>query len=458
MENVKWMVVGLMLAGAVVAKPSVDGTSRSSVGGASRSPNILLISLDDVGYAQLSCYNPEQVETPNIDQVAANGVRFTQAYATAPHCSPSRAGAMTGRYQTRFGHEDNHMGPGGGMPLSETTIAQRLKPLGYDTAICGKWHLGGKREALPIARGFDDGYGCSGNPGSFFTPGGIYDSRVSREVIKREYSDDYYMTDDLGDWSVEWLKRERTNPWFLYLAFTAIHSPFDVTEEYLDRFAHVENEDERLLIAMLAAADDAIGRVMDSLKKTGQLDNTLVFLISDNGSFKFPSGKNNHPLSGLKRGMWEGGLRPPFIMSWPGKLPAGEVVDTVISQLDILPTAVVAGGGTIDPAWELDGVDLMPFLTGKAKGVPHEALCWRFEGKWAVRSGDWKLMIDRADRKAARLFNLAEDIGEKKDLASAYPERVQRLQKIWDSWNAEQMPPRPGFGREKDGVWQWGVK
>src|SRR6478752_2289389 len=204
-------------------------------------PNILLIYADDMGYNELSCYGGKHVPTPNIDSLASGGQRLTQGYVSAPLCSPSRAGLMTGRYQTRFGHENNSMAPGHGLPLTETTLASRLQALGYATCMVGKWHLGSSADRLPMARGFDEYFGVTGNPGSYFKPSGFIDSRVSPSVRQVEDSN-FYTTDAFAARAVDWIEKHKDAPWFLYLPFNAIHSPRDATDKYLQRFKHFANE------------------------------------------------------------------------------------------------------------------------------------------------------------------------------------------------------------------------
>jgi arylsulfatase A-like enzyme len=408
-----------------------------------RKPNILLFYADDMGYHELGCYGNQDYRSPNIDAIAKNGIRFTQGYVSAPLCSPSRAGLMTGRYQTRFGHENNSMAPGRCLPMTETTLANRLKSLGYATGIAGKWHLGSGPESLPTKRGFDDYYGVTGNPGSYFRPEGFIDSRLSVEP-RPAPEKDFYTTDAFADWAVDWIWRHKDGPWFLYFAFNAIHAPHEATDKYLQRFAHLNDPQQKTLAAMISAMDDAIGRVMAKVRELGQEQNTLVFFISDNGAPNGAPGRNsrkgNRPLRGQKNTTWEGGIRLPFMMQWPGKLPAGIVSETPVIQLDVMPTCVVAAGGKVDPAWALDGVDLMPFLTGAAKGPSHQSLYWRIDGMWAVRDGDWKLVHGRANSDSPELFNLAKDASEQHNLAPAQPEKVRTLKALWDTWNAQQTP------------------
>lgn len=405
---------------------------------AAEKPNVLLIYADDLGYNELSCYGGKHVPTPHIDSLASGGIRFSQGYVSAPLCSPSRAGLMTGRYQTRFGHENNSMAPGG-LPLTETTLANRMKALGYATCAVGKWHLGNTADRLPMARGFDEYYGVTGNPGSYFKPGGFIDSRVS-PAVQPVQDPNFYTTDAFAARAVDWIEKHKDAPWFLYLPFNAIHAPREATEKYLKRFADVANEKDRTLFAMTSAMDDAVGVVLNKIRTLGQENNTLIFFISDNGAPGHPDG--NGVLRGQKHTTWEGGIRLPFIVQWKGHLPAAKVYEHPVIQLDVMPTCVAAAGGMVEPAWKLDGVNLLPYLTGENSARPHQTLYWRIDGMWAVRHGDWKLVHGRADESTPELFDLAADVSEQRDRATDNPAKVQELRALWNAWNGELSSPQ----------------
>ncbi len=405
---------------------------------ASKQPNILILYADDLGYNELGCYGGKHVPTPNIDSIATHGIRFTQGYVSAPLCSPSRAGLMTGRYQTRFGHENNVMAPGG-LPLAEFTLANRMKAIGYSTCAIGKWHLGTGDDRLPMARGFDEYFGVTGNPGSYFMPRGFIDSRKSTSVQAIE-DPSFYTTDAFAAHAVDWIERHKDSPWFLYLPFNAIHSPLEASEKYLQRFTNVSKVSDRTLFAMTSAMDDAVGVVLNKIRALAQEENTLIFFISDNGAPNHPDG--NGVLRGHKHTTWEGGIRLPFLTQWMGHLPANKIYEQPVIQLDVVPTCFSAAGGTVDPAWNLDGVNLLPYLNGEKTSRPHSTLSWRIDGMWAVRHGDLKLVHGEANNEAPELFDLAVDIGEQNDLASSQPEKVQELQALWNRWNAEMSPPQ----------------
>lgn len=426
-----YAVAGLALA-------LLNGNCAAVEKPAAPKPNVLILYADDLGYGELGCYGFKEVPTPNIDTIAANGIRFASGYVSAPLCSPSRAGLMTGRYQQRFGHENNNMAPERGLPLTETTLAQRMKALGYATMIVGKWHLGNDAEHLPMKRGFDEYFGVTGNPGSYFTPNGLIDSRVSPEV-QRVTDKDFYTTDAFAARASDWIEKHKDAPWFLYLPFNAVHSPHQATEKYLKRFAHISDPKRRDFDGMLSAMDDAVGVVLGKLRALKLEENTLVFFISDNGA---PGGRDgNGVLRGHKHTCWEGGTRLPWMMQWKGKLPAGKLYSLPVVQLDVMPTSVAAAGGTVDPAWKLDGVNLLPHLTGENKERPHQTLCWRIDGRWAIRHGDMKLVNGEAGNNPPELFDLDSDIGEKNNLASKQPEKVKELKALWDDWNTQQAPP-----------------
>jgi arylsulfatase A-like enzyme len=414
-------------------------------------PNIVIFYADDLGWGELGCQGfAKDIPTPHIDSLAKNGLRFTNGYVAATYCSPSRAGLMTGRYPTRFGHEFNTVANTVGLRSDQTTIATRLKTLGYATIAVGKWHLGNQPENRPTKRGFDEFYGTLNNT-PFFHPTNFIDSRISNDV--REVTDDtFYTTDAYADRSLDWLEKNKNKPWFLYLPFNAQHAPLQAPKKYLERFPKITDEKRQLFAAMLASMDDAIGRVMGKIRALGQEENTLVFFISDNGGPTASTTSGNGPLRGFKMTTFEGGPRVPFIAQWKGKIPAGKTYDLPVMNLDVLPTAIIAAGGKTDPSWQLDGVDLMPYLTGKQTSRPHQTLYWRYGPQWAIRHGDLKLVVSKGGSGQPELYDLATDIGESKDLASAQPAKVKELQALWDKWSAEQAPastPDAGGGATK---------
>jgi arylsulfatase A-like enzyme len=403
-------------------------------------PNIVFIAADDLGYAELGVQGCRDIPTPNIDSIAANGVRFTDGYVSCPVCSPTRAGWITGRYQQRFGHEFNpgpaqQADPNFGLPLSEVTLANQLKAAGYATGIVGKWHLGYRPEFHPQKRGFDEFFGFLGGAHPYLpTPGADPILRGTQPVEEREY-----LTEAFAREALDFIERHRNQPFFLYLSFNAVHAPLQATEKYLARFSQIQDQRRRTFAAMLSAMDDAVGRVLQRLREYKLEDNTLVVFISDNGGPTNNTSSRNDPLRGYKGQVLEGGIRVPFLMQWKARLPKGLVYREPVISLDIFPTVVAAAGASL-PANPLDGVNLLPYLTGQSKGAPHQALYWRFGAQAAIRKGPWK-MVRLADGQP-QLYNLAEDIGESRDLASAQPAKLKELLEDWEAWNRQLSPPR----------------
>jgi arylsulfatase A-like enzyme len=422
-----------------------------------RKPNILLIVADDMGYADLGIHGSRDVRTPHIDQLAKEGIRFTDAYVTGPYCSPTRAGLLTGRYQQRFGHEFN-IEPAqteGGLPLTERTMADRLKAAGYRTALFGKWHLGMAERFHPMNRGFEEFFGFLAGAHSYLQVGqGVNPILEGKKPATKEIE---YLTDTLADRAAAYIKAHASEPFFLYLAFNAAHTPMHATGKYLARFAHIQDEKRRTYAAMVAAMDDGIGRILAALREHKLEQDTLVFFLNDNGGPTMGTtsvnGSSNVPLRGSKRTTFEGGVRVPFVVKWKGRLPEAKVDRRPINQLDVLPTALAAAGVAVDKSAALDGVDLLPFLSGKQTGAPHEALYWRLGGMMAIRKGDWKLVKTRegpfvdadpgvlSDLSAAELYNLAEDIGETKNLAAVRPDKFKELADAWQRWNQQLAKP-----------------
>ena len=417
-------------------------------------PNLLLIVGDDMGYADVGFHGCRDIPTPSLDALAASGVRFTNGYVSGPYCSPTRAGLLTGRYQTRFGHEFNPAQDSSGLPLSEKTIADRLKAAGYVTGLVGKWHLGAQPEFHPQKRGFDEFYGFLGGSHDYFKTAGMM--RGTEPLTELDYT-----TDAFGREAIAFIERHQSEPWFLYLAFNAVHTPMQATDGRLVKFADVADEKRRTYNAMMLAMDEAIGRVRKKLSDTGLEQNTLVCFLSDNGGPTMPgvtvNASRNSPLRGSKRTTLEGGIRVPFIVSWPGHLKSGVYSQPTI-QLDLTASMLKAAGVPIDREGKLDGVDLIPYLTGEKKGIPHDALYWRFGRQMAIRLGHYKLV--RYDSNAdtltgernqpvtnAKLYNLETDIGETKDLATAMPDKVRELQARWDAWNTSNVMPLWGDTR-----------
>jgi arylsulfatase A-like enzyme len=410
-----------------------------------RKPNVIVILADDLGYADLGFTGNKQIKTPHLDALAASGITCRNAYVSAPYCSPTRAGLLTGRYQTRFGHEFNPRPgnwdiPSPGLPTTEATFVQRLRAAGYRTGLIGKWHLGEADNQHPLARGFDEFYGFLGGENHYLA------SREKPLTVlrgKEKVNESEYLTDALGREGAAFIERNKGRPWFLYLAFNAVHLPQEATERDLRRVPKLEDQRRRTYLAMLAAMDDAVGTIMASLRQTGQENDTLIILLNDNGGpiaaiNPNVNGSINFPFRGGKRQLLEGGLRVPFVVAWSGKLPAGKTFDGLVSSLDIAPTVLAAARVKVTAQDKYDGVNLLPFLSGKELGSPHDALFWRFGRQFAVRQGDWKLACwkdDTGTKFTTAVYNVAKDPGEKIDLTAAQGDRVRSLQAAWNEWN-----------------------
>lgn len=414
----------------VFVLPGIQGYAQDK-------PNIVVIIADDLGYGDLGYLGGKDVPTPNIDRLANEGVRFTSGYVSGPYCSPTRAGFMTGKYQQRFGHEFNP-GPQAaanfGLSLNEKTIAERLKAAGYKTGLVGKWHLGNEAKFLPQQRGFDEFFGFLGGAHPYMVEAGQQPIFRGTEEVKEPE----YLTDAFAREAVRFVDRHKASPFFLTLAFNAVHAPMQSKPEHQQKFASISDEKRRHYAGMLFSMDESIGKLLDALDTAGVRDQTLIVFFSDNGGPP-ANGSSNGPLRGQKATTWEGGVRVPFILNWPKQLPAGEYNNPVI-QLDVLPTALAAAGAPVSADEKLDGVNLLPFIKGEKSSAPHETLYWRFGQQTAIRHGDWKLVKANGIDKPA-LFNLKDDVGEQHDKIASEPEVAVKLQKTWDEWNATLVEP-----------------
>ncbi len=434
------------LALALVLAPGVLNAEE-------KRPNIVLILADDMGYADLGVQGGKDIPSPHIDALAHSGVRFTNGYVSGPYCSPTRAGLLTGRYQQRFGHEFNPGPPApanveSGLPVTETTLAERLKKAGYRTGLVGKWHLGHGEKYHPLNRGFEEFFGFLGGAHAYL-PGkgdvtGPNAIRRGHEVV----NETEYLTDAFAREAVAYIERHKNEPFFLFLSFNAVHGPLESDDKYTGPFANIEDPRRRTYAAMLAALDAAVGRVTKKLQEENLDDRTLIFFLSDNGGPPV-NASNNGVLRGNKAQTWEGGIRVPFFVSWKGRLPAGKTYDHPVIQLDIAPTVLAAAGVEGDASF--DGVNLLPYLLGENQEPPHDKLYWRFGPQRAIRWGDWKL-VQGAGVDEPILVNLANDISEKEDLSAKYPEKRQELEAAWQEWNRQLEAPRwrpnrnPGAG------------
>jgi len=483
----------LLILPCVIAAIFFLSSSRTK-GKPQRSPNIILIIADDLGYTDLACYGNRFIHTPNIDALGKEGVQFMQAHVTSPICSPSRMGILTGRYQNRFGSEympydkfdpafikkfRNHFFPfhkkteglrsvrpsilinrkkyKTGMGAHEITLGQLVKKNGYATGLVGKWNLGDEEGSHPYERGFDYSYYFSGAltryvddpvdsnryinrhlPWSFselpaWTPrAGSSAIREGKDVV----TDTGYLTFSFARKAEEYIEKNKNHPFFLMLSFNAPHDPFQVPKEYFDRIKGVEDSVKRVYYGMIEAMDDAVGRIMQKLQSTGLDNNTVILFISDNGGATYTRATDNAPLRGGKCTHFEGGLMVPFFIKYPGNIAAGQSYDKPVSSLDIFST-IAAISHTLLPADRVyDGVDLLPYLADKNR-TPHEVLYFRNGYSKAIRKGNWKLYINGKNNKVF-LFNLENDLQEKHDLSADQSAIVTELTNELLQWEKTQ--------------------
>jgi len=410
-------------------------------------PNILLIVSDDAGYADFGFQGCKDIPTPHLDQLAGEGMRFTQGYVAGPVCSPSRAGILSGKTPARIGHENNLSAREKGIDTGTVLLPARLKEVGYHTGAIGKWHLGAAEPFWPWERGFDEFYGFLGGT-STYLPAADNEGRklnMLRNGVKMEEKE--YTTTAFEREAVQFIEQNKGKPWFLYLAFNAVHSPMQSDPGTEDKLTGIQNKQRRTLAAMTVSLDDSVGRVLAALKASGQYTNTLVLFVNDNGGATY-SKFYNTPLRGHKGTLFEGGVRVPFLARWPGTLPAGKEYAEPICATDLLPTFLAAAGAPASAWSDSDGVDLMPYWTGTKNGRPHDKLFWRFNVVAAVRDGDWKLI--RIKDHDPLLFNLAEDLSEKNNVADAHPEKVKAMLQDIANWEK----PFPAAGWTEGPNWE----
>jgi len=469
-----------------------------------RPPNIVLIVADDLGKYEVSAYGADHISTPHIDQIGGEGVIFQEGYVTAPTCAPSRAGIMTGRVQNRYGFETQimeiyptnmieylsgkHLVNTGefvveakpefpaewqvikqGVPPTEINLAEALKKYDYATGLTGKWHLGVSKNHLPLERGFDYQYGFLG-ASSLYTPernwshviNYVHDSfstkyqwdtgRYGEAAIledEKELREEQYLTFAIRDKAINFIEQHQEEPFFLYCTFSAPHVPFQAPVDYYCLYEHVEREDQRVYYAMISALDDAIGAVHQKIKDLGLEENTLIFFLSDNGGASYTGATDNGPLKGGKLTQFEGGINVPFMMKWKGVIPEGQRYENPVSSTDIFATAVLNAGGQLPADRPYDGVDLLPYLTGAMDGQPHEQLFWRCDHIWAMRDGDYKLILSTRDGWA-ELYDLKKDKSESINLKEDMPELYEQLRQKHRIWQENNLPEKPMWPRIMD--------
>jgi len=423
-------------AATVAAPPGLRGAAAEKT---KRPPNIVVILSDDQGYADVSYnrHHPKEVRTPHTDALARRSVVCTQGYTSGHVCAPTRAGLMTGRYQQRFGVYTGGEG-GSGVPLDEVFFPQHLKPAGYVCGALGKWHMGLTLEYNAVHRGFDEFYGFMGRGAHDYFDLNAADHPIHRGT--KPIKDRGYLTDRITEEAVSFIRRHRRRPFFLYVAYNAVHAPPQAPAGEIRKETGDKIRDT--LMAMIKHLDDGVGRIVGELEQAKLFDDTLLIYLTDNGGSKAMHA-NNAPLRGYKQQDYEGGIRVPLIVSWPRRLEGGTTCDVPVCSIDILPTALAAAGLPMPAKKPLDGKDMLGALTGKADKL-HDALFWSsggWEGKWAVRRGNWKLV---GLKGRVELFDLAADLGETKDLAATRPAKVAELTALHNDWLAKMADPING--------------
>ena len=402
---------------------------------ANEKPNILLILADDLGYEDVGFQGSKRVPTQHVDWLAQNGMRFADGHVSASVCAPSRAGMLTGRYQQRFGMEGNCPPPTHGMDPKERTIGNALRDCGYRTALFGKWHQGNEPEYYPTVRGFDEFWGLREGSRSYW-----YDEKKSDKAgdphgIEHngvQVAFEGHLTDRLTDRAIEYIQADAEQPFFIFLSYTAPHGPLESKPEDLEA---VGSDDHYL--GLIYGMDRNIGRILDVLRESGEINNTMIWFLSDNGGTVKQA--SNLPLGGKKGYKFEGGHRVPFVLYWKDHVPAGSVYAPMVSALDIYPTSLAAAGGSLEQSLALDGKDLLPFITWKTRSVPHEKLYWRKLDCAALRDGPWKLI--RVDNYGLALYNLDDDPAETTDLSTSLPEKTAALNQLLVDWEQDKMDP-----------------
>lgn len=434
----KWTTVGISSLACVYSCVSANNNSSKKPGSTNDKPNIIVILADDAGYADFGFMGSKEMETPHIDQLANDGIIFTDAHVSATVCAPSRAGLLTGRYQQRFGFECNIPPKGEGIAVDEKTIGNVLKMAGYKTIVIGKWHVGQTEEYHPNKRGFDEFYGFLGGSRSYWLNEKT-DVEGNPHAILHNYEHvdfDGYLTDVFGDKTVEYIEQYKNNPFFIFLSFNAVHTPMHAKEEHLEKY---KDHPRKKLAAMTWSMDENIGKVVDKLKAEGLYENTLIFFFSDNGG-ALSNTASCEPLKGWKGNKFEGGHRIPFTFTWKDKFQGGKKFDGLTSVFDVFVTSMKAAGIDETNGKPLDGVDLLPYMTGEKTGNPQQKLYWRKDQMAGMRDGDYKLV--RLEDYGYTMYNLSTDLGETNTLVEVNDSMFNSMKKDLEDWEGEIMEPK----------------
>jgi arylsulfatase A-like enzyme len=450
MRSCTRLPLALAAAGALLLASSLFAS-------APKAPNVIVILADEMGYGDVGFNGGKDIPTPALNRIAAGGVVCTQAYLPHPGSSVSRAALLTGRYPQRFGLERSiawrPQDPAAGLPATEKTLAEALRPRGYKSGLIGKWHLGAHDSFHPNNRGFDEFFGfLGGGHQSFpeeFTIRYTHEARNEPDSFRtwilrgmEPVRTQRHLTDDLSIEALDFIRRHSGTPFFLFLSYNAPRPPLQVPEKELAAFSHIENEKRRAYAALITMMDRGVGQVLDLLDSLELADDTLVFFLSSGGGDTPATGALNGGLRGIRGEMFEGGVRVPFAARWPARLPAGALYRQSVSVMDIFATVAAAAGVASEPARPPDGVNLVPYLRGENTAAPHERLYIRnFDGgAYAVREGNFKMIKVRSN-PAPVLFNLANDRAERSNIAPANASRIEAMQASFDAWNAQMIEP-----------------
>lgn len=433
----------------------VEGKDQIEEKNSKLRPNIIIILADDLGYNDVGFNGAKDISTPNIDRIAGDGVRFTNAYVSYAVCGPSRAGIITGRYQDRFGFSRNPLfapnDPEMGLPLSEQTLAKVLKKANYKSIALGKWHLGAHESLHPLKRGFDEFYGFLSGGHQYFpqswTLNNVFEAKTQYDGYKTKLLHNYkrveeteYLTDALSREAVNYIEQNKDDAFFMYLAYNAPHTPLQATEKYLKRYKNIKDPKRRTYAAMISAMDDGVGLLLDKLEELGLSKNTMIFFLSDNGGPEKKNASDNGKLRGGKGDLFDGGVHVPFTMKWPSKIKAGITYTKPIIALDIFATAI-AQNPEIKTRNKIDGVNLIPFLTDSLDTAPHQNLFWRkYDAEeFAVRNASGSKFLRTKTENF--LFELNEDMGEQKNLFEDHKKTSEKLKDDYEQWSSAIIAP-----------------